>query len=95
MIKKRGVGGAGLRWIYRDFLREAEAISPGLTWLGLSEKMDRIGERWSDAADLLKEISEREKPEKALLKKASAIAAEIYEMETEYYNYVLEKLGGK
>ena len=95
VIKKRGVGGAGFRWIYRDFLREAEAISPGLSRLGLSGKMDRIGERWSEAADLLKDISEREKPEKALLKKASAIAEEIYELETEYYNYVLEKVGGK
>ena len=95
VIKKRGVGGAGFRWIYRDFLREAEAISPRISGLGLSGKMDRIGERWSEAADLLKEISEREKPEKELLKKASATAAEIYEMETEYYNYVLERVGGK
>ena len=95
VIKKRGVGGAGFRWIYRDFLKEAEAITPGISKLGLPEKMDRIGERWSEAADLLKEISERGKPEKELLKKASAVAAEIYWMETEYYNYVLEKLGGK
>lgn len=95
VIKKRGVGGAGFRWMYRDFLREAEAITTRLSGLGLSKKMDRIGERWSEAADLLKEISEREKPEKALLKKASQIAAGIYEMETEYYNYALEKLGGK
>ena len=95
VIKKRGVGGAGFRWIYRDFLREAEAISPGLSALGLSEKMDGIGETWSEAAEMLKEISEREKPDKALLKKASAIAEEIYELETEYYNYVLEKVGGK
>ncbi|MEZ4548453.1 MAG: BtrH N-terminal domain-containing protein [Thermodesulfobacteriota bacterium] len=95
VIKKRGVGGAGFRWIYRDFLKEAEAITPGISKLGLPEKMDRIGERWSEAADLLKEISERGKPEKELLKKASSVAAEIYGMETKYYNYVLEKLGGK
>jgi hypothetical protein len=95
VIKKRGVGGAGFRWIYRDFLREAETLSPLLSGLGLSGKMDRIGERWSEAADLLKDISERGKPEKSLLKKASQMAAGIYGMETEYYSYVLEKLGGK
>lgn len=95
VIKKRGVGGAGFRWIYRDFLREAETLSPLLSELGLSGKMDRIGEKWSEEADLLKEISERGKPEKSLLKKASQMAAGIYGMETEYYSYVLEKLGGK
>ncbi|MEQ9618281.1 MAG: BtrH N-terminal domain-containing protein [Deltaproteobacteria bacterium] len=92
VIKKRGVGGAGFRWIYRDFLIEAEDMIPPLKELGLSRKMDLIGNRWSDAAMVLKNISEREHPSRKLLHEASGTAHELWELESDFYETVLEKV---
>jgi Butirosin biosynthesis protein H, N-terminal/Domain of unknown function (DUF4872) len=89
VIKKRGVGGAGFRWIYRDFLREAEEMVPSLKSLKLSVEMDSIGEKWSAIAELLKEISVRESTDKDLLCKASDRALEIWGMERGFYKKVL------
>lgn len=92
VIKKRGVGGAGFRWIYRDFLKEAQVIVPLIKELRLSDKMDLIGSQWSDIAILLKEISEHDKPEDELLSSASKQALELWELETEFYTKVTERL---
>ena len=92
VIAKRGVCGAGFRWIYRDFLREAEEIVPSLRELKLSEKMDLIGHRWSDISMLLKEISEKEEPDLDLLHLASEKARELYELEEKFYSTVIDKI---
>lgn len=92
VIKKRGVGGAGFRWIYRDFLRESEALLPRLAELGLSEQMYKIGRKWSEAAMILKDISERENPDSEILHTASEAACELWELETEFYTRVIEKV---
>ncbi len=92
VIAKRGVDGAGFRWMYRDFLREAEEILPRLRDLGLSEKMDKIGEKWAEVGGVLREISEEDKPRGELLSRASSLALELWEREHEYYELVLEKV---
>ncbi|MEM7009150.1 MAG: BtrH N-terminal domain-containing protein [Thermodesulfobacteriota bacterium] len=92
VIKKRGVCGAGFRWIYRDFLIEAEEIVPLIKELGLAKKMDFIGSKWSDIALLLKEISEKDLPNETLLKTASQKAYELWELESDFYNTVAEKI---
>ena len=92
VIKKRGVGGGGFRWIYRDFLLEAEKLIPPLKKLKLSDKMDLIGNKWSDASMLLKSISEKNYPDTKLLAETSALAKELWELETEFYHMALEKI---
>ena len=92
VIKKRGVGGAGFRWIYRDFLREAEQIVPGLKDLELAREMDEIGERWSSIAELLKEISIKDEPDQDMLRKASDRAFDIWEAETAFYKKALSEV---
>lgn len=92
VIKKRGVGGGGFRWIYRDFLLEAEQLIPALKEHKLSHKMDMIGNKWSDAAILLKNISENDSPDAKLLAETSVLANELWELESEFYNTVLEKI---
>ena len=92
VIKKRGVGGAGFRWLYRDFLREAETIVSWIKELGLAQEMDNIGGKWSDIALLLKEISEKDSPDKELLRKSSKSALELWKLETDFYNTVMEKI---
>jgi len=92
VIKKRGVGGAGFRWIYRDFLLEAEDIIPSLKELNLSAKMDLIGNKWSDIALMLKDISEKENPDIVLLNTASKKAYELWELESEFYTTAIEKI---
>lgn len=89
VIKKRGVGGAGFRWIYRDFLREAEGTVPSIGDLNLAYDMDEIGDKWSAIADLLKDISIKDSPDEALLLKASDRALEIWEMERGFYEKAL------
>lgn len=92
VIVKRGVAGAGFRWIYRDFLKEAENIIPIIKELSLAQKMDFIGNKWSDIAMLLKEISEKEAPDINLLGTASKKAYELWELETEFYTIIMEKI---
>jgi hypothetical protein len=91
VIEKRGTGGGGFRWIYRDFLKEAEGIIPSLKEFKLSEKMNLLGEKWSEISMLLKQISESERNE-ALFKKASGMAKEVSELEEEFYRTVLDKI---
>jgi len=95
VIKKRGVGGAGFRWIYRDFLKEAENIVPLVKELGLAEKMDFIGSKWSNIALVLKEISEQESPHTELLGTASKKAYELWELESEFYSITLQEIESK
>jgi hypothetical protein len=92
VIEKRGTGGGGFRWIYRDFLLEAEEIVPNLKAFRLPDKMDLLGRKWSDISQLLKQISECEK-DRELFRLASNKAHEIAHQEEEFYTGVLEKLG--
>jgi hypothetical protein len=92
VIEKRGTGGGGFRWIYRDFLLEAEEIIPNLKALGLPDKMDLLGRKWSDMSGLMRQISECEK-DLELLRLASNKAHEIACLEEAFYTGVLEKLG--
>src|SRR3989304_5874148 len=91
VIEKRGTGGGGFRWLYRDFLREAEEIIPALKEFKLSEKMDLIGNNWSEMSTLLKEISESEKNSNLFIK-ASEKAKELGDLEEEFYKVVLDKI---
>lgn len=90
VVKKRGVCGAGFRWLYRDFLTEAEEMLLPLRALRLSQKMDLIGNKWSNMSMILKEISEKEKPDRKLLSLASDKANELWESEQQFYRAVIE-----
>ncbi len=54
--------------------------------------MDLIGKRWSDAAMALKTISEGEHPDQKLLHDASKMADELWQLESDFYKTVLEKV---
>ncbi len=89
VIEKRGTGGGGFRWIYRDFLREAEEIIPALREFRLSERMDLIGRKWSEMSMLLKQISEG-KGDEGLFRKAAWMARDLGEIEEEFYRTAIE-----
>jgi len=84
----RGTCGAGFRWMYKDFLIEAEQILPVLSDLGLSEQMTIVGNMWSDLSDLLKFISENEINDKQL-KDASEMITDLYYLEKNLYTEIL------
>lgn len=92
VIEKRGVGGGGFRRIYRDFLKEAEDIVPGLSELNLSPRMNHIGNKWSEIASLLKEMSEKDGPDDDLLLNASEKAEVLWELERDFYMTVVENV---
>ncbi|MEW6146092.1 MAG: BtrH N-terminal domain-containing protein [Thermodesulfobacteriota bacterium] len=92
VIEKRGVGGGGFRWIYRDFLKEAEGIMPELRALNLSIRMNHIGNRWNEIASLLMVLSEKEYPEDDLLRNISDKAEVLWELERDFYITVLENV---
>jgi Butirosin biosynthesis protein H, N-terminal/Domain of unknown function (DUF4872) len=62
VIEKRGTGGGGFRYLYADFLEEAETIVPALDGRELPLQMRRAGRAWTDLALALKTVSEEEKP---------------------------------
>jgi len=92
VINRRGVDGAAFRWIYRDFLKEIKDYCPAVERLDLVSDMDNIGLEWSEISFLLKEISEMEYVTNQF-EKASQIADNIFILERDFYNKVIEKSG--
>jgi len=62
VISKRGVDGAGFRWMYRDFLDDMKDTCPLITELKLISDMDKIGKKWSEISEKLKNVSEMNLP---------------------------------
>jgi hypothetical protein len=79
VIEKRGTGGGAFRRLYARFLEEAAALIPELAGLAPAREMFAISERWSELSRLLKEISERDRPEG--FGEAAERLAEIFERE--------------
>ncbi|HEX9051807.1 MAG TPA: BtrH N-terminal domain-containing protein [Anaeromyxobacter sp.] len=57
VIELRGTGGGLFRALYAAFLREGEALVPGLAALGLSGRMAALAEGWAGLARALREIA--------------------------------------
>ena len=91
VICRRGVDGAGFRWFYRDFLNEVSPRVPSVSRLGLAERMDALGTRWSEMGLLLREISESSSCRSGFLR-ASELASEICGLERRYYSEVVENM---
>lgn len=89
VISKRGVEGAGFRWMYRDFLKESSKINSKINKLDLITKMDLIGSKWSDVSALLKKISESSNPYELLIETSQSVN-EIYILEKDYYLLALD-----
>jgi hypothetical protein len=58
VVELRGTGGALFRNLYARFLREAEAIVPGLAPLGLAATMERLASAWSQLAAGLRAVGD-------------------------------------
>ena len=87
VIEKRGTGGGGFRYLYADFLDEAEKIVPGMARWELPGKMRRAGLAWTELAWCLKEASEQDTPD---FGPAAIKLQEVARLETEYHQQVLE-----
>jgi len=88
VISKRGVDGAGFRWMYRDFLDEMKDICPLISELKLVSHMDKIGREWSTIAKKLKNISEMKSPKNQFVL-TSRIANSIFVLESNFFNKVI------
>ncbi|MGH7885045.1 MAG: BtrH N-terminal domain-containing protein [Thermodesulfobacteriota bacterium] len=93
VISKRGVEGAAFRWIYRDFLKEVSNINLKIETLDLARKMDLSGRKWFEVSALLKETSEGKISDRKLIK-TSQLVNEIYTIEKDYYDIILENFSG-
>ncbi len=91
VIQKRGTCGAGFRWMYRDFLNEAKNHFNFEFTDKLAKKMDVIGGQWYELSNLLKKISEQDKPG-SYLTKSSQRLINIYNLEKDFYTRVVEEL---
>ncbi len=63
VIERRGTGGGAFRLMYSNFLKEGEEYLPSLKVNGMAERMLKIAERWTELSEILKKISDSEKPE--------------------------------
>lgn len=86
-IERRGTGGGAFRKMYANFLEEVEKNDGAVKKAGLAILMRSIGEKWTEFALCLKEISEKETP--IGFDKASELASELFEMESNYCNKAL------
>jgi len=89
VISKRGVDGAGFRWIYRDFLNGMKGICPLIEELDLVSDMDRIGWEWNKVSERLKDISELDEINDQLIS-ASKHVNEIFILESSFFNKVAD-----
>lgn len=87
VIEKRGTGGGGFRYLYADFLEEAEALVPRLAGRGLPKKMRQVGHAWTGLALALKDASEKTSPD---FGETAARLERLIELETDYHREVLE-----
>ncbi len=87
IIEKRGTGGGGFRFLYRDFLMEAEALIPELRPLSLSDTMDTIARQWTEISNILKLASEN--GHHSLFEQAGRMVGEVANREKEFYRLVL------
>lgn len=91
VIERRGTGGGGFRFVYRDFLREAQELCPELRASGLPRRMEEVATAWSELAMELKKLSE--KPERNGFVAAAALVAGIARAEEDFWTDVLATPG--
>ena len=89
VISKRGVDGAGFRWMYRDFLNEMKDFCPLITELKLVSEMDQIGKEWNRISEELKDISELNEVTDQLIS-ASQTANGIFILESNFFKKVAD-----
>ena len=87
VIEKRGTGGGGFRYLYADFLKEAEAQVPRLAGRDLPRKMREIGHAWTDLALALKNASEKAAPD---FGRVAAGLEHLTRLEAEYHRSILD-----
>lgn len=87
VIEKRGTGGGAFRLLYAEFLKEMEAHVTAVRELNLASRMLAIGREWSRISTLLKEESDRERPE--TLADISEKVARVADQEESVYETVL------
>ena len=92
IIERRGTGGGAFRKIYAEFLEEAGKISPSISEFAPAAEMKAIGERWSELAMLLKELSEQTPVPEAGVKKAGRIFSELADREQSFFERARGKL---
>jgi len=93
VIQKRGTCGAGFRWMYRDFLNEAQQYIGSYNIHEIAREMDEIGKLWYGISNHFKELSELKTPDNSLEKLSSRID-ELYKREKNYYTFVLNIISG-
>lgn len=91
IIERRGTGGGNFRYLFADFLREAEAAVPEIAGLALSETMQDIGRQWTALSETLKTLSETEEAGDLFLR-AGDQAAHLAASEYEFCERVLRKV---
>lgn len=90
VIEKRGTGGGAFRLMYSKFLKEIEKYLPDFNAKEMSERMLEIAKKWTELSDVLKKISESDKPEG--LDYAGRKLAEIAFMEENFYSDLLKSI---
>jgi len=87
VIEKRGTGGGAFRKLYARFLEEAARLDPALAKIAPAQEMFSISDEWSKLSQLLKAISEKDRPEG--FDKAAALLAETQNQEQRLMKRIL------
>lgn len=92
VIQKRGTCGAGFRWMYREYLKEAESYFQLIASNNLTERMGDIGSIWFEVSNEFKrisELSELKVLDDSLINLSKKIFM-LYEKEKEFFTDVLQ-----
>ena len=77
--------------MYRDFLNEAKDHFNFEFTDKLAKKMDVIGKQWHELSNLLKKISEQDKPGSYLTKSSQRLIT-IYNLEKSFYTEIVNNI---
>ena len=89
VISRRGIDGAGFRWMYRDFLKGMSDICPLIEELELASDMDVIGSEWNKISTQLKDISESDEITDQFTLTSQTVN-EIFMLESKFFNKVAD-----
>jgi hypothetical protein len=90
LLEDQGTGGAGFRFMYATFLREASAMLGDSDLRGMSERIMEIGDRWREVSLFAARIGKRRDLDRARLGELGSMINARADAEESFFNDLLD-----
>jgi hypothetical protein len=90
LLEDQGTGGAGFRFMYATFLREASVILDDSDLRGMSERIMEIGDRWREVSLYAARIGKKRDLGRERLKELGSMILDRADAEEKFFNDLLD-----